>query len=80
MSDRHILILRLMAQQRQQELRNHDADDHNGDVASADHRHRLQRAATRTSARVADAVARRRHLETTQSQSVEDVHGPRGHQ
>jgi hypothetical protein len=65
MIDRHIRILRLMAQQRQRELRNYDADDHNGGVASPEHRHRLQRAATRTSARVADAVARRRHLEMT---------------
>jgi len=64
MTDRHLRILRLMAQQRQLELRNYDAD-HNGDAVSPDHRspdHRqhLERAATRTSARVADAQARRR--------------------
>jgi len=80
-TDPHIRILRLVAQQRQRELRDYDADDHNGEVASPDHGQRLERAATRTRARVADALARRHHLETTsRPQSLEDVYGPRGHQ
>jgi hypothetical protein len=60
MTDRHIRILRLMAQQRQRDLRSYDASQYDGDVGSPDDRQHLERAATRTSARVADAQARRR--------------------
>jgi len=60
MTDRHLRILRLMAQQRQRELHNYDADDHDGDAVTPDRRQHLERAATRTGARVADAQARRR--------------------
>ena len=59
MSDRHLRILRLVAQQRQQVLRNYDADDHTGDAASTGRRAYLARAATRTGARVAGAEQRR---------------------
>lgn len=59
MSDRHLRILRLMDQQRQQVLRNYDAVDHTGDAASTGRREYLARAATRTGARVADAEQRR---------------------
>lgn len=59
MTDSHIRILRLMAHQRLRELRNHDAIDHNGDAMSTDRRQHLEQAATRTSARVADAQVRR---------------------
>jgi hypothetical protein len=75
-TDPHIRILRLMAQQRQRELRSYDADDHNGDVASPDHRQHLQRAATRTRARVADAQARRRQLE---AEAADQLIAPAGH-
>jgi hypothetical protein len=60
MTDPHIRILQLIARQRQRELRNHDAVEHNRDAVSTDRRQDLERAATRTSARVADAQARRR--------------------
>jgi len=60
MTDPHIRILRLMAHQRQRELRNHDAAEHTGVAMHADRREHLERAATRTSARVADAQTRRR--------------------
>jgi hypothetical protein len=60
MTDPHIRILRLMAHQRQRELRNYEAVDHTGDAVFADRRQHLERAATQTSARVADAQARRR--------------------
>lgn len=60
MTDAHIRILRLVAHQRQRELRNHDAVDRKRDGVSTDRREDLERAATRTSARVADAQARRR--------------------
>jgi hypothetical protein len=59
-TDRHIRLLRLMAHQRQRELRNHDAVDHDGDPISTERRRTLERAATRTSARVTDAQTRRR--------------------
>jgi hypothetical protein len=59
-ADRHIRILRLMAQQRQRALRSFDASRYDGDLGSLDDRRYLERAATRTSARVADAQARRR--------------------
>jgi hypothetical protein len=66
MTDPHIRILRLMAHQRQRELRNYDAADQNGDGVSSDRREHLEQAATRTSARVADAQARRRQPRPTQ--------------
>jgi hypothetical protein len=63
-TDSHIRILRLMAHQRRRELRNHDAIDQDGHAISTDRRQHLERAATRTSARVADAQARRQHRPT----------------
>ena len=60
MTDPHIRILRLLAHQRQTELRDHEAVDHDRDAVSTDRRRQLERAATRTNARVADAQARRR--------------------
>lgn len=60
MTDSHIRILRLIAHKRQRELRNHDAVDLNDDGISTDRRHNLERAATKTRARVADAQIRRR--------------------
>jgi hypothetical protein len=63
-TDRHIRILRLMARQSQQELHRHDAVD-TRDAASTDRRQHLEHAATQTSARVADAQARRRHGKTS---------------
>jgi hypothetical protein len=67
MTDPHIRILRLMAHQREQELRNYNAFNDNGDAISSDRREHLEHAATRTSARVADAQARRRRLRPIQS-------------
>lgn len=58
MKDSHIGILRLIADKRQRELRNHDAVDHS-DATSTNRRQNLERAATRTRARVADAQTRR---------------------
>ncbi len=60
MTDAHVRILRLIAHKRQRELHNHDAVDHNDDAISSDRRQNLERAATRTRARVADAQTRRR--------------------
>jgi hypothetical protein len=59
MTDTHIRILRLMARQRQRELRNHNAANDKSDATSSDRREHLEQAATRTSARVADAERRR---------------------
>lgn len=59
MTDRHLRILGLMAQQRQQALRNYDAADHTGDAASTGRREYLAGAATRTRTRVEDAEQRR---------------------
>jgi hypothetical protein len=59
MTDPHIRILRLIAHQRQRKLSNYDTTDHHGDAVSTDRRQHLQQAATRTSARMADAQARR---------------------
>ena len=59
MTDRHLGILRLVAQQRQRVLRNHDAVDHTGDPGSAALRQRLAQAVKRASAQVARAEARR---------------------
>ena len=59
MTDRHLRILGLVAQQRQQALRNYDAVDHTGEAACTGRREYLARAAMRTSTRVADAEQRR---------------------
>lgn len=58
MTDSHIRILRLIAHERQRELRNHDAVDHS-DAISANRRQNLERAATRARARAANAQTRR---------------------
>ncbi len=58
MNDSHIRVLRLIAHECQRELRNHDAVDHSDDI-STNWRQNLERAATRTRARVADAQTRR---------------------
>ena len=60
MTDRHLRILRLMAQQRRRVLNDYEAVDHTGEAVSAARRQRLEQAASRTSARVADAQARPR--------------------
>jgi hypothetical protein len=60
MTDRHLRMLRLMTHQRQRELHNYKAVDHGGEAVSTDRRQHLEQAATRTSARVTDAQARRR--------------------
>ena len=59
MTDSHVRILRLIAHRRQRELRNYDAVDHS-DATPTNRRQDLERAATRTRARVADAQTRRR--------------------
>jgi hypothetical protein len=59
MSDRHLRILRQLAQQRRRVLRDHDAVDHLGDTGSAVLRQRLTRAVKRTEAQVTGAEARR---------------------
>jgi hypothetical protein len=66
MTDTHIRILRLMAHQRQRELRNYNASNDKSDPIPSDRREHLEQAATRTSARVADAQARRRQLRPIQ--------------
>jgi hypothetical protein len=60
MTDSHVRILRLIAHKRQRELHNHDAVDQNDDAISSDRRQDLERAASRTRTRVADAQTRRR--------------------
>jgi hypothetical protein len=60
-TDLHLRILRLVAKQRQRELDDHDATDHNRGSASAARRRDLDHAAGRTSANVAAAEARRRY-------------------
>jgi hypothetical protein len=57
-TDSHIRILQLIAHKRQRELRNYDAVDHS-DALSTNRRQDLERVASRTSARVADAQTRR---------------------
>jgi hypothetical protein len=59
MTDSHLFILRLMAEQRQRLLHNYDAVDHTGDAGSAALRQHLAQAVKRTSAQVAGAEARR---------------------
>jgi hypothetical protein len=65
MTDRHIRILRLVARQAQRELDDHHSLNHIGDSASTGRREHLERAAARTSARVADADERRRNRRTS---------------
>jgi len=60
MTDLHLRILRMIANQRQRTLEDHAATDLTGDSASAGHRRRLERAAGQTKANVAAAEARRR--------------------
>ncbi len=59
MTDSHLRILRLLAQKRQRQLDDHDAADHTGQTAAAANRRLLERFATRTRDRVANAEARR---------------------
>jgi hypothetical protein len=59
MTDTHIRILRLMAHQSQRELGNYNASNDKSHPISSDRREHLKQAATRTSARVADAEQRR---------------------
>ena len=60
MTDLHLRILRMIANQRQRRLEDHDAADLTGDTASAEHRRGLAQAAGKTKANVAAAEARRR--------------------
>lgn len=60
MTDLHLRILRMIANQRQRRLEDHDATDLTGGIASADRRRSLEQAAGHTKAHVASAEARRR--------------------
>ena len=60
MTDLHLRILRMIANQRQRTLEDHDATDLISDTASRDHRRGLEQAAGKTKANVAAAEARRR--------------------
>jgi hypothetical protein len=60
MTDLHLRILRMIANQRQRRLEDHDATDLTGYTASAGHRRGLERAAGQSRANVAAAEARRR--------------------
>lgn len=60
MSDRHMRILRHIARHSQRELDSHDAVDHAGDAAAADHRQHLGDAAMRTRGQVTAAEQRRK--------------------
>jgi hypothetical protein len=77
MTDRHIRILQLIAQHRQRDLRSYDASPYDGDLGSPDHRQYLVRAATRTTARVADAQARRHRGNTRPGRDPKTTSGPR---
>ena len=59
-TDSHLRILRVLANQRRRQLADHDATDHKGATGRAGRRWRLTRLVTRTRAQVADAEARRR--------------------
>jgi len=59
MSDRHLRILRLVANARQRALDDHDAADHTEQSVAVVRRRHLKRVATRTKARVTEAQARR---------------------
>jgi hypothetical protein len=58
-TDLHLRILRFVAQQRQQELDDHDAADHGGETAAAGRRRHLKRIAILARGRVAEAEKRR---------------------
>jgi hypothetical protein len=60
MTDVHMRILRRVARQTQRELEAHDESENAGGTAAAGRRRHLERAATRTRARVAGAQAQRR--------------------
>jgi len=60
MTDLHLRILRMVAEQRQRALDDHNAADHAADPRSGEHRRDLARAAGQTKAKVAAAEARRR--------------------
>ena len=60
MTDLHLRILRMVANQRQRRLEDHNATDLTGDMASADRRRGLEQTAGHTKANVAAAEARRR--------------------
>ena len=60
MSDRHLRLLRLVAQYRQRDLDGHDAVGHAGDMASRGRRQDLLRTARQTRVRVTEAQGRRR--------------------
>jgi hypothetical protein len=60
-SDVHIRLLRRLASQAQRELAEHHAIHQIQDAAYRRRGERLERAATRTGARLADAQTRRRH-------------------
>lgn len=62
MTDAHMRILRLVAQQRRRHLDEHDAHARSGKLGSGGGRRRyLERAATRTGAQLTQAEARRSH-------------------
>lgn len=71
MTDAHMHILRLVARQRRRYLDDHDAADGTGGTASV-HRRLLERAATRTTARVAEAQARRRERRSGYTHGIAD--------
>jgi hypothetical protein len=56
----HLRVLRVIADRLRRELAEHDAVDHMGDPAAPRRRLYLERMVRRTTARVADAEARRR--------------------
>jgi hypothetical protein len=60
MTDLHLRILRMVANQRQRRLEDHKATDLTGGMASADRRRSLEQPAGHTKANVAAAEARRR--------------------
>jgi hypothetical protein len=59
-TDLHLRILRMIANQRQRRLEDHNATDRAGGMSSADRRRSLEQAAGHTKANVAAAEARRR--------------------
>ena len=65
MTDPHIRILRLVAHHAQRELDEHHAIDQTRHTASTPQLERLELAAARTRARVADADERRRNQKTS---------------
>jgi hypothetical protein len=61
MTDSHLRILEMAARDSQRRLDEHDAAEGAAAAGSAERRHDLKTRATRTRARVAAALARRRH-------------------